>query len=214
MLVSYELVLADMSDFMPRKMNTRAMAAMERPSSAARRTNSARSSGINAMLIRRTLSTPCGARLRGAAIDVCAVFIFNLIQSEDVRIMGTNLPIVKEFMSNYLHIGVRLREERERLGINQTDFAALGGSGRKTQFNYEAGERVPDAAYLAAIAAAGADVLYILTGQHSSVREINLSPDEEALLDNYRAIPDHRKFSLNDVASALAAMHGDKKVAG
>lgn len=126
--------------------------------------------------------------------------------------MGTILPIVKKFMSNNLHIGERLREERERLEINQTDFAALGGAGRKTQFNYESGERVPDAAYLSAIAESGADVLYILTGLHSSVGD--LSPDEAALLDNYRAIPAERKFSLIDVASALASAHGDKKAAG
>jgi transcriptional regulator with XRE-family HTH domain len=59
----------------------------------------------------------------------------------------------------------RLRAERTRLGLNQTDFAALAGMTKKTQMLYEADERVPDANYLAAIAAAGADVHYRITGQ-------------------------------------------------
>lgn len=59
----------------------------------------------------------------------------------------------------------RLRAERTRLGLNQTDFAALAGVTKKTQMLYEAGERVPDANYLAAIAEAGADVYFTITGQ-------------------------------------------------
>jgi transcriptional regulator with XRE-family HTH domain len=38
------------------------------------------------------------------------------------------------------------------------------GVGRQAQVRYEAGERSPDGNYLAAIAKAGADVNYILTG--------------------------------------------------
>jgi transcriptional regulator with XRE-family HTH domain len=59
----------------------------------------------------------------------------------------------------------RLRAERARLGLNQTDFAALAGVTKKTQMLYEAGERVPDAHYMAAITQAGADMYYIITGQ-------------------------------------------------
>lgn len=66
-----------------------------------------------------------------------------------------------------MSIGERLREERERLGFTQSAFAEIAGAHRKSQGNYEANERNPDAAYLAAIAAAGADVLYILTGQRA-----------------------------------------------
>lgn len=59
----------------------------------------------------------------------------------------------------------RLRAERTRLGLNQTDFAALADVTKKTQMLYEAGDRVPDADYMAAIANAGADMYYIITGQ-------------------------------------------------
>lgn len=59
----------------------------------------------------------------------------------------------------------RLRTERTRLGLNQTDFAALAGVTKKTQMLYEAGERVPDANYMTAITKAGADMYFIITGQ-------------------------------------------------
>ncbi len=61
-------------------------------------------------------------------------------------------------------IGERLREERKRLGLSQDALCQIGGVQRRAQVNYEADERQPDAAYLAAVAAAGVDVLYVLTG--------------------------------------------------
>lgn len=61
----------------------------------------------------------------------------------------------------------RLREVREALGLSQQALAERCGITARSQRNYESGERLPDAGYLAAIAAAGADVLYILTGQRS-----------------------------------------------
>lgn len=63
-------------------------------------------------------------------------------------------------------IGERIREERERKGLNQTDFGRIGGVTKKTQGNYEANIRAPAASYLAAIAEEGVDVLYILLDKH------------------------------------------------
>lgn len=61
---------------------------------------------------------------------------------------------------------MRLREERKRLGFNQEQFAALTNvATRQSQSNYEKSLRSPDAEYLAAIATAGADVAYIITGR-------------------------------------------------
>ncbi|MDH1522109.1 helix-turn-helix domain-containing protein [Achromobacter mucicolens] len=74
----------------------------------------------------------------------------------------------------------RLAEERLRLGYGQGEFAALGGVGRGAQANYEKGLRQPDMAYLEAVAAAGADVLYIVTGARAlSARDV------EADLERY-----------------------------
>lgn len=62
-------------------------------------------------------------------------------------------------------IGGRLREERERLGLNQAELGTSGGVQKLAQLKYEKGDRAPDADYLEAVAAKGVDVLYVLTGK-------------------------------------------------
>jgi transcriptional regulator with XRE-family HTH domain len=59
----------------------------------------------------------------------------------------------------------RLAEERKRLGYKQAQFAALVGTAAPKQSLYENGHRALRAAYLARIAAAGVDILYVLTGE-------------------------------------------------
>ncbi|MPY07388.1 helix-turn-helix domain-containing protein [Moraxella catarrhalis] len=61
----------------------------------------------------------------------------------------------------------RIREERERLGFTQAQFAGIGKVTPRSQQNYETTDRKPDADYLAEIAKIGADILYIVTGQRS-----------------------------------------------
>lgn len=63
--------------------------------------------------------------------------------------------------------GERLREERKRLGLNQTELALMGGVVKFTQINYEKNERTPDIDYLLKLHNAGVDVYYILTGQRT-----------------------------------------------
>ncbi|MDG4552851.1 MAG: transcriptional regulator [Candidatus Competibacter sp.] len=105
--------------------------------------------------------------------------------------------------------GERLREERERLGFNQTDFAAIGGLKKLAQINYEQDKRAPDSAYLAAIAAAGADVQYIITGQRSVER---LPSREAALLDNYRHSDEKGRKIIEQTAFATAEPPGEYEV--
>jgi transcriptional regulator with XRE-family HTH domain len=62
------------------------------------------------------------------------------------------------------NIGKRLREERERLGLSQEAFGALGGVKKLTQLKYEKGERTPTLAYLEGLRAHDVDVDYILFG--------------------------------------------------
>jgi transcriptional regulator with XRE-family HTH domain len=66
-----------------------------------------------------------------------------------------------------LSIGLRLKEEREKLEMNQTDFGAVAGVTKRAQINYESDRRSPDANYLAAIATLGVDVQYVVTGFRS-----------------------------------------------
>lgn len=60
-----------------------------------------------------------------------------------------------------------MKSERERLGLSQAEVCSLTGVSRKTQFNYESGERYPDAAYLEALLKRGADVMFVLSGTRS-----------------------------------------------
>ncbi len=110
-----------------------------------------------------------------------------------------------------MDIGARLREERERLEMTQEAFGLAGGVLKRALIRYEKGERMPDAVFLAAIAAAGADVLYILTGQRSSVAATATAPtipplahDEEILLDNYRNSPPDARAAIKAASDAFA----------
>jgi transcriptional regulator with XRE-family HTH domain len=100
----------------------------------------------------------------------------------------------------------RLKEERLRLGFNQPDFAGLAGRTKKTLIDYEKGATSPDAKFLAAIAAAGADVQYILTGTRTPSQTTGpLTPREAALLDNYRNIEDENDKKLIERTTLLVA---------
>lgn len=100
--------------------------------------------------------------------------------------------------------GERLKDERQRLDFSQEKFGAVGGVQKLAQRNYEKGNRVPDASYMAAIAAVGADVLYILTGQRNASMPA-LQPDEAALLSSYRHCTPAAKQNLIQTAALLAA---------
>ncbi|WP_439144309.1 transcriptional regulator [Pseudomonas aeruginosa] len=111
-----------------------------------------------------------------------------------------------------------MRQERERIGLSQTEFAAIAdkagvaGATRQSQSLYEKGKRMPDAGYLAVVAAAGVDVSYVLTGQRQGVpapaptqeQDAPLAPDERALLDNYRHSSPEAKDAIKATSAALA----------
>lgn len=101
-------------------------------------------------------------------------------------------------------IGDRLREERERLGLSQGGFGEIGGVKANAQGNYEKGERFPDAAYLAAVAERGVDVLYVITGKHSTPAADSLLPDEVQVLNSYRAMSEDDRAAIRRLTSSLA----------
>lgn len=103
-------------------------------------------------------------------------------------------------MNQSVSIGDRLAEERKRKGLNQAAFAAIGGISVKTQVLYEKAERVPDANYLAAIAGAGFDVLYVLTGAPSSTA---LSVEESAVVAGYRALDQRGRAGVHALISGM-----------
>lgn len=61
-----------------------------------------------------------------------------------------------------------LKIERKRLGLTLQQMAEVGGVSRSSQVGYEASARVPDAGYLKKIAAAGADIHFVLYGERLS----------------------------------------------
>ena len=115
-----------------------------------------------------------------------------------------------------MNISDRLREERERLGLNQVEFGSIGGVKKLAQINYEKGERHPDSAYLAAIAAAGADVLYILTGQRAGGASAPpppraVSEGDRILLDNFHAAPAQVQAGVKTTLGAFASTGGTRR---
>ena len=101
-------------------------------------------------------------------------------------------------------IGNRLREERERLGLTQPVFAELAGAKKRTLIDWEKDVSSPTAVQLAQLAAAGADVLYILTGQRASAQPAH-DAAEQVLLDSYRRCGSQARQNLIQTAALLAA---------
>lgn len=99
---------------------------------------------------------------------------------------------------------LRLTEERVRLGLTQEEMADAGGVKKRAYCYYESGERQPDMAFLAGIAAVGADVQYILTGKRSSSVPA-LETAEWLLLENYRRCGPQAQANLLQTSSLLAA---------
>lgn len=62
------------------------------------------------------------------------------------------------------NLGLRLKQERKRLGLSQQSFGKIGGVEPNAQGKYESGERSPRADYLQKITAAGVDTQYVLNG--------------------------------------------------
>lgn len=70
---------------------------------------------------------------------------------------------------------------------------------------------MPDAAYLSAIAAAGADVLYILTGSRSAPTAPVLSREEVGMLDSYRHCSKEMQLAARTQLAAMAQPAKDVK---
>lgn len=108
-------------------------------------------------------------------------------------------------------IGERLREERVRLGLSQPVFAAHAGTTKQTLFSWESGKTAPNAEQLAALASAGVDVMFVLSGARA---QPPLQAAEEALLQSYRRCNAAAQVSLLQTAALMAAGLEVQPVAG
>lgn len=73
--------------------------------------------------------------------------------------------------------GLRLRQERKRLGLTQSALASIGGVEANAQSQYENGNRSPRAEYLRKIQRAGADMVFLLSDDEGT--------DLANFVDNY-----------------------------
>ena len=100
-----------------------------------------------------------------------------------------------------MNSGQRLREERERLGFSQNDFAALVPVTRKTMFNWESGAGHVATEALAVWARSGLDVLYVVTGERLPTNLSALSPRQQALLKLFDAADEDGRQAIEAAAA-------------
>ena len=111
-------------------------------------------------------------------------------------------------------IGSRLRQERERLGLSQKAFGEIGGVEANAQGKYENGGRAPKADYLAAVAAQGVDVLFVITGVKTPTSVDNLSAVEEKVLGSYRSLGQEDQDAIRRLTVKMAELSGSYAVKG
>lgn len=103
--------------------------------------------------------------------------------------------------------GDRLRFERERLKLNQTQFAEAGGVKKNAQIRYEGNQRLPDAGYLQLVASIGVDVLFLITGQRNE--NTASTPIELSYLRLCRSLPSNdARMAGNAALVGVLSMYG------
>ncbi|MEX8193598.1 helix-turn-helix domain-containing protein [Comamonas guangdongensis] len=104
-------------------------------------------------------------------------------------------------------INERLKIERERLGLTQPVFAEIAGASKRTLIDWEKGVSSPTAVQLSALASAGVDVLFVVTGQRSQAVPVqaSLPKEHQALLNSYEMCSAAARKNLLQSAALLAA---------
>jgi transcriptional regulator with XRE-family HTH domain len=100
-----------------------------------------------------------------------------------------------------MSFGTRLAEERKRLGLKQAEFADLVGTDVPKQSLYENDRRELRADYLARLAHADIDIVYVLTGKRSEGDWLEEGPSD--LLSCYLALPAEMQEALEGLARSL-----------
>ncbi len=108
---------------------------------------------------------------------------------------------VKQDFSKQMSFGTRLAEERKRLGLKQAEFADLVGTDVPKQSLYENDRRELRADYLARLAQADIDIVYVLTGLRSEGEWLAEGPSE--LLSCYLSLPPEMQEALEGLARSL-----------
>ena len=99
-----------------------------------------------------------------------------------------------------MSFGARLAEERKRLGLKQAEFAERVGTDVPKQSLYENDRRELRADYLARLAEADVDIVYVLTGRRS---EGWLGQGPSDLLTSYHSLAPEMQQALAALARSL-----------
>lgn len=104
--------------------------------------------------------------------------------------------------------GDRIRIERSRLGLSQSEFASLINKQKMAVFRYEKGERVMGQDDLEALNKAGVDVWYLLTGERS--RPDLLSDEAKELLKLWDTVEPSQRETLMTLVRNFAESFSKK----
>ncbi|MBB3283185.1 helix-turn-helix domain-containing protein [Mitsuaria sp. BK037] len=102
------------------------------------------------------------------------------------------------------HIGLRLLEERTRLGLTQQALADAIGAPRVSFVKYEAGQSSPAAETLVALEGAGVDVRYVLTGLRQAPSGVDRERFRRAFQEVERQVKTNREKLSTDERLSLA----------
>ena len=116
-------------------------------------------------------------------------------------------------------IGLRIKEERERLSLTQQGLADAIQLAKRPLIDWEKGRTSPNAVQLSALSGLGVDVLYIVTGvRNASLPAISttssLTKRQSALLDNYENTDEAGKKIIEATAAEVAQQIGLVKRSG
>ncbi|HGM4786612.1 TPA: helix-turn-helix domain-containing protein [Stenotrophomonas maltophilia] len=96
-----------------------------------------------------------------------------------------------------MSVGIRLKEERKRLGLTQEAMGLACGVAKRTQILFEQDAHLPGGAYFVAADELGVDVTYVLVGRRDRLAEADAD-----LLDAWR------NASASARAAVMAALRG------
>ncbi|CEE93476.1 Regulatory protein, putative (fragment) [Xenorhabdus nematophila str. Anatoliense] len=99
-------------------------------------------------------------------------------------------------------MGSRLKEERQRLGLNQTEFTDLVGHSLIQQIHYERDAFPLGGLYLQALTRHGIDTIYIITG--SRLQPVSISAEEQEIIEHYRAMNEASRLKIPEVSNDSA----------
>ena len=94
----------------------------------------------------------------------------------------------------------RLREERNRLDVNQAKMADFLGVTRNVVVSYESGKTSPSVGSLFKASEHGLDPAYVITGIRTGA---TLPPDEQLLLDKYHSLAEAKRDVAHFLISSL-----------